>query len=274
MTNFMYLLKQEVEVQLHVLEKEEVLLSKAQRAILLLKNVFERLREFTGSYVFKDEAEEICFFKEDKPWLLSNLIYYQEMYNMEMNRPTGGDNELRKFFTGELSYIKGFFDRNKELYRYYRAKDTYMDKCYFLRGKPGISPDWDDVYFERDPRFSSPCDFKVARILANDKIEVYLTEQLDKLDHKIPVSDRSDMLWTASKADLTELIYSNYLLQSINGGKITLKEMQRKAESIFNIDLGNLSRTLYDLGMRNNPTQFLDKLRKALGDYLNNNLNK
>lgn len=52
----------------------------------------------------------------------------------------------------------------------------------------------------------------------------------------MPVSDRSRMLWTASKVDLAELIYSNYSLQSINGGKVILKEMQRKAESLFNID--------------------------------------
>ncbi|WP_242052357.1 RteC domain-containing protein [Dysgonomonas sp. GY75] len=56
------------------------------------------------------------------------------------------------------------------------------------------------------------------------------------MDHKMPVSDRSRMLWTASKVDLAELIYSNYSLQSINGGKVILKEMQRKAESLFNID--------------------------------------
>ncbi len=170
MTNFMYLLKQEVEVQLHVLEKEEVLLSKAQRAILLLKNVFERLKEFTVHMYLRTRRKKSAFLKRISLGYYV-IFYYQEMYNMEMNRPTGGDNELRKFFTGELSYIKGFFDRNKELYRYYRAKDTYMDKCYFLRGKPGISPDSDDLYFERDPRFSSPCDFKVAKILANDKIQ-------------------------------------------------------------------------------------------------------
>ncbi|MBF0647944.1 hypothetical protein IR083_03825 [Dysgonomonas sp. GY75] len=70
MTNFMYLLKQEVEVQLHVLEKEEALLSMTQRAILLLRNVFKRLKKFTGSYVFKDEREEICFFKEASPAFL------------------------------------------------------------------------------------------------------------------------------------------------------------------------------------------------------------
>jgi hypothetical protein len=47
----------------------------------------ERLKIFIKDYTFKDDNEEINFFKAIKPRFSSLVIYYQKVYNLEMNCP-------------------------------------------------------------------------------------------------------------------------------------------------------------------------------------------
>lgn len=276
MTNFVFQLTQEVAVQLRALEKEGSPLCKAQQAILLFEEAFGRLKEFTISYVFKDETEEIHFFKNLKPKFFCDLIYYQKMYNLEMNRPTGGDNEQRKYLDDQLSHIKEFFDNNKAFYQYYRAKECYLDRYFFLRGKPTIPLNYDSFYFERDPLFSTAFDFKMARILANDKLETYINEELAGLDksthdNKKSIRLTSKVIWTGGKIDLIELLYGLYCSKSINCGNISLKQLVSYYESIFNIELmTTFSRAFYNMRIRQNPTSYIDKMRDSLRKRMDN----
>lgn len=269
MIEFVSSLKEEVQATLLSIETEErCVLRRSERSIEELEQAFVRLKSFTVSYTFESKEEEIEFFKQMKPTLFSTLIFYRKLYNIEINRPKGGQDEQRDYIKRHLCRLHDYFDCNRDFYKYYRSENTHMDEYYFLRQKPTIQLTMESFYFERDPHFSTAADFKMAKVIANDRVERYLMEELEKLDNKTLNSSRSGMVWTASKSDLVEQLYSNYLLQSINGGKITLKEMQKRAEEYFNIDLGNISRTLYDMSIRKNPTLFLDKMQKALSDYL------
>jgi hypothetical protein len=78
----------------------------------------------------------------------------------------------------------------------------------FVRGKHDIRLWLDTFYFEADHRFSTSHDYKVAKIIANDLIQVYLEDRLNNINVK-KVSDNS-LIWTASKTALTELIYALY----------------------------------------------------------------
>ncbi len=53
-----------------------------------------------------------------------------------------------------------------------------MDDKYFIRGNYDIKYTLDSYYFESDSRFCTSHDFKVAKILANDLIQVYIENQL------------------------------------------------------------------------------------------------
>lgn len=64
----------------------------------------------------------------------------------------------------------------------------------------------DSYYFESDSRFSTSHDFKVAKILANDLIQVYIENQLLNLNKHIGIAN-SDigtmrLQWTGSKTAL------------------------------------------------------------------------
>jgi hypothetical protein len=79
------------------------MIAKSLEASRTLTEAFKQLKEFISSYHFQDKDEEILFFKEVKPKLCSRLIYYRKVYNIEMNRPIGIDQQkeyLCEFLNG------------------------------------------------------------------------------------------------------------------------------------------------------------------------------
>jgi hypothetical protein len=104
MIQFTDSLKKEVNQSLLVINaRESDTLRKAEEITSLLKNTFNRLRLFIHEYEFKDEPEEILFFKEIKPNLFSDLIFYQKMRNLEIHHLAGGYKELK--IEGVLTYL-------------------------------------------------------------------------------------------------------------------------------------------------------------------------
>ncbi len=258
-----------VNVRLESIELEEdTSLRKAKKAILLLKEIMQQLKAKLSDYRFKNEEEEICFFKEFKPQLSSKLVYYSEIYKIETRRPTGSDLAQRNYILKELDRIKEYFDKNLDFYQYYRAERTHLDRYYFLRGEPDIEFNVDCFYFERDNNFSTSYDFKVAKILANELLRIYLNAELHKLE-KHPEEERAvskypriKHTWTGTKTELVELIYSIHTKGSIDHGNIDLKELIDYFCNVFNTEAGDFYRIYLNIRNRKESrTMYLDSLR-------------
>lgn len=239
-------------------------------AIKLLEEMFKEIKAFISDYTFKDEDEEIRFFKEIKPQLFSKLIYYQKIYRIEAMRPNGSDEAQKKYLIKELDHLKDFFDKNLDFYKYYRSNGTHFDKICFIRGKSGMNAHLESFYFERDPKFSTHCDFKVAKLMANELLRIYLKEELHKLEQSAQQSvekavfPKTKKTWTRKKTDLVELIYAICEADCFNFGKTNLKRVIGYFENVFNIDLGNPYHTYLEIRGRANRTQFLDELKEKL----------
>ena len=78
----------------------------------------------------------------------------------------------------------GYFDNNLDFYKYYRTGSNFLDHKYFVRGKYDIRLTLDTFYFETDPLFSTSHDYKVAKIIANDLLQVYLEDTISSLERK------------------------------------------------------------------------------------------
>ena len=204
----------EIESQIQKIERSENNeILKSSHILTLLVNKLEELKEFVTSYEFKSEAEEISFFKEIKPKILSRLIYYMSVYKIEVNRPTGSRLTIETYLIAELDRIKHYFDRNIELYRYYRTGCCHLDEVYFLRNHDTDIPmNIACFYFERDVRFSTGYDYKIAKIIANESLELYLKSELVKLNGQyqddVTSALKTRETWTTSKTDLVELLYA------------------------------------------------------------------
>lgn len=165
--------KLEHQIRMHELDLNDRIKDIPQ-IILLLEQGFSELKEIVSFYKFKSEMDEIFFFKIIKPKFFSKLIYYRKVYNIEMMRPNGQDCVLKNYFINELNQLENFYNKNIDFYKYYRSGSTHLDKYFFLRGKQDIQMTMETFYFERDPNFSTICDFKVAKIVANEMLRIYL----------------------------------------------------------------------------------------------------
>ena len=267
-------------------------LSKRLEASLVLGDAFQRLRNFIVCYTFRTQAEEIEFFKVIKPRLYHRLIYYRKVYNIEMNRPVGVESQ-RAYLIDEIKAINRYNNKHSDFVRYYRSGMTHLDSLYYLRNRNdtalylesfvcqqsfsrlgitrtssvsalGLSKTF---HYERDPKFSTNADFKVAKLLANELLSTYLKGELEALEYVKKTSDDSlpavRLTWQDSKTDLTELIY---LLNSKRCfGNVPLTQLAAYIANVFNTQLDtNLSRTFCDMKLRNNPTPWIDKAKQAL----------
>lgn len=266
-----YFMKANIHNFLTLLEKEIHDISTEYNDILILSEtiinlVINRLGEIKKIIInkgFSDETEEIYFFKHQKPKIISKLIYYNTIYSIETKRPYGGEKIIKKYLCLELTKIKGYFDKNLDFYKYYRTNSTYLDHKYFVRGNYDIKLNIDTFYFEADHNFSTSHDFKVAEIIANDLIQVYIEDQLKTNKLKIKVSNSYMLNWVESKTALTELIYALHSQGAF--GNADIIAIAKTFENTFNISLGDFYHTFMELKSRKiNRTKFLDSLRDAL----------
>jgi len=242
-------------------------LKKSLEASRVLAESFDKLKQFILSYKFRDEMEEINFFKEIKPKFCYRLIYYRKLYNIEMNRPAGA-NKQKEYLSEELNEINKYNIKRLDFIRYYRSGASHLDSLYFLRGKMDTEQYLETFYFELDPNFSTNCDFKVAKILSNDMLSAYLMQEIELLNTNglTPFHfgfPSTKLTWKGTKTELMEQLYS---WDSDNSfGDVPLTQLSDYIQKVFNIQLDkNLSRSFNDMKIRNVPTPFLDNLKNAL----------
>ncbi|WP_319266159.1 RteC domain-containing protein [uncultured Draconibacterium sp.] len=242
-------------------------LKKSLEASRVLAESFDKLKQFILSYKFRDEMEEITFFKEIKPKFCYRLIYYRKIYNIEMNRPAGA-NKQKEYLSEQLNEINKYNVKRLDFIRYYRSGASHLDSLYFLRGKMDTEQYLETFYFELDPNFSTNCDFKVAKILSNDMLSAYLMHEIELLNTSglTPFHfgfPATKLTWKGTKTELMEQLYS---WDSDNSfGDVPLTQLSDYIQKVFNIQLDkNLSRSFSDMKIRNVPTPFLDNLKNAL----------
>lgn len=243
-------------------------LSCAEESVKAIIPFVERLKAYFINHTFCSEAEEIHFFKNIKPRFLSALIYYNEIYTIESNRPQRSPRALRKFLAHEQAKTRRFCRENAEFCKYYRTGNNCFDSVYFVRRQPDIRLSIDSTYFLFDQAFSTMHDYTVAKIMANTRIETFLKQELQKLEHSAANTQslqNPKLKWTGSKAGLVELIYALHTEGVFNNGTSELKEVAFCLETIFGVSLGQYHRVFLEIRARKNErTKFLNSLTEKL----------
>lgn len=264
-------LMSELQQQLKMIHLQtENPIQSAEQAMKSSLTALERLKTFFIKYKGLNKKEEIEFFRDIKPKFASKLIYYNEIYTIETNKPLGSHKTIAKYYNAELLKLKVFFKQNQEFYRYCRTANNCLDNKYFIREKYDLKLMMDSVYYQIDHRFSTSHDYKVARMLANDEIKIFLEEQMQKLQRKEIIPQPSSPLpkgpkWTGSKVELIELIYALHTEGVLNNGASGLKEITSFFESVFEIDLGQFHRVFLEIRNRKTErTKFLNTLKNKL----------
>ena len=240
-----------------------------------LQSVLNDLREKIQTYVFPSKEDEILFFKTQKPEILARLLFFYKIYRIEAQCPNGSDEVVRNYINRELDNLTYFFNCKLDFYQYYRSGSTVYDEYYFVRGKADLRLCTDSAQFDKDPNFSTGYDYKVAKIIANEMLRIYLNKRLQKLANDNQIEDnlqrclKYPLRFTGKKVSLIELGYSLVSSGDINNGNVEIKEMMNFFSTIFNIDLGDYYASYIAMKERKNRTAYLHSLIENLIKRMN-----
>ena len=190
--------------------------------------------------------------------------------------PFGGERVLKKYFNNELDKIKRYFYNNHDFNKYHRTGSSYLDTKYYVRGAIDIKLAVDSFFFEADHTFATSHDFKLAKILAHDLLQVYIEDRLRDIDYKTlkektQREPNTKLSWTSSKVALIELIYALQTEGVFNNGIADIKDIVEHFEKNLNIDLGQYRRTFLEIKARKaDRPRFIQALKDTLEKRMNN----
>jgi len=247
-------------------------------SILICKKAMSKLKGYVKHYAFENTAEEIHFFKEVKPLFYSKYIYYINSYNFLLQLPPGNGDAVRSYINFHLTDLQRFFDNNKAFYQYYRSGGTQMDEIYYTRGGFDVQMELED--FEEDEQYSTSHDYKLSKIMANERFQEYLNLECATLDNEaLSFADGGKSFpfahpaWTASPTDAVELIYALKASGSVNNGNIDISELVGIFGFIFQMEIKESYHKIIDIGRRKKTIPvFLNRLTEGLLRVLNDKL--
>lgn len=241
-----------------------------ETSLTYINEAIQELKEMVIHHTFRDEQEEINFFKHIKPKFTSLLIFHARLALIEIKRPAGSLKDIRRHYERELLLIRIFHDHHVQLYQYLRAEATFLDAKLFVRGSCDLPYHYATTAVDSDTRFTTYYDYVIARIQANEQLRAYLTRALQELETgNLPADapeERKDLRWTGSKVHLIELAYGLYESGHINNGTAGVLEIASRLEALFQVSLGNVYRTFQEIRQRkkDSRTKFLDLMRQKL----------
>ena len=224
-----------------------------------LQSILNDLRMRVQTYVFPTKEDEILFFKMQKPEILARLLFFYKIYRIETQCPNGSDEVIRSYINRELDNLTYFFNRNLDFYQYYRSHSTVYDEYYFVRGNAD----------------STGYDYKVAKIIANEMLRIYLNKRLVKLETNNQIEDnlqkylKYPFRFTGKKVFLIELGYALVSAGDINNGNVEIKEMMKFLSTVFQVDLGDYYASYIAMKERKDQTAYLHHLIDSLIKRMN-----
>jgi RteC protein. len=243
-----------------------------ESAFYLVDKALSKVKHYLSNYEFKNEEEEITFFKELMTEFLKESVYFAELFNLESSKPPGPKKDIKRYFEGELKSIRSFLRSNQNLYNYLLLNKTNQDKVFFLRSSmtPIYKPNlfWQTL----DTRFCTVYTLYIARIKGSLALSEFIDYQLKLLngDESEPTYKRKNpLLWTGKKVELVELVYALKQTGVLNHGRADLKEIAYRMGAFFGMNLHDFYRTFREITLRKKSrTSFLDTMRDQLNDYL------
>jgi tRNA nucleotidyltransferase/poly(A) polymerase len=233
-----------------------------------------QLQEIAKNYHFKNQEEEIDFFKHFKPQFVAQLIYYVSVVNIESAKPLDYSKK-KKYYRTQIKRINRFINDNIDFYSYMSQQETYLDTVYFLRSPTTLPAQTEPHYYLSDSHFTTSHDYKTAQILANDRLLIFLKQQIAEIKKGSTETQRPTFYWNHSKTDIAELMLALQAIKVLNNEQhqeVEFNEIVQFFVKHFGVEFPNIHKTLIEVKSRHNPAKFLDKLREALLNQIDQEL--
>lgn len=227
------------------------------KALANIREIIQELKKFAVKYNFKDTQEEIRFFKEIKPVIVSQYFYYKRVFKISLFDSFNNKEKRMENYQQVLQRFQGYAFKHQRFYEYCMAGSTFLDATYFIRSKHTINE------VDKDDKFTTGYDSKLSKILANELVKQFILDSIRRLS--LEKASQTPLPWTGSKVALTELIYALHASGVFGFGKADIKQIVNCFEEAFSVDLGNYASTFSDIKLRKKgKTIFIDSLRERI----------
>lgn len=242
-------LEVKIESELTIVESSHDDFLQTGAALGRMREMVYYLKELVRTYQFRDQQEEIQFFKKIKPALVSKYIYCETVATIQIHISYQDQERRTGYCESILRRLERFANRNEKFIRYYLSGRSDLDHYYFVRQRfPAKS-------LSIDAAFTTGYDMKLSKILAHEMITKYVRSANKS-------QQGAGLTWTGSKTDLIELIYALHSVGVFNGGSADLKQIADCFASVFKIGLGNYYRVFQDIRNRKTgQTLFIDQIK-------------
>jgi hypothetical protein len=255
-------------------------INKLSGALRTMRDTLSKLKAHILKHPFANQAEEIGFFKKEKPIFIAEQLYAIDLCVIQSSRPRYDATLIREYLETELRQIDKYFVRYSFLYQYYQLDSTDMDAIFFLRGaypNDVLVPDPSDL----DPEFSTACDHAWGRFIAYERLRDWLLAELNAFNkplaelQALPLPPGT-LRWTGETVNLVELAYGIWLTGQINNGQVSITEIVEFLESVFRVRIGKPHRRWQSIASRKrlSYTKFLDECKEAIGKRVEEEMGK
>jgi hypothetical protein len=253
-------------------------------ALKSIKGIVLRLKTTVLQDGFKDETQEIDFFKHQKPLFVSEQIYLIEYATIFLGKPSQSEGLPEAYYQEELKRLQLFINRFGFLYQCYKMEASDLDHILFLRdaGPTGmLLPDMADA----DPAFATNGDYLWAKFMAYERLQLWLEEELKCLrggpaapasgDHA-PAGIPGGLKWTGETINLVEFAYGIWLTGQVNNGQVSITEIVEFLEHAFRVRIGKPHRRWQGIANRKRLgyTKFLDEMKAGIERRIEEEISK
>lgn len=225
--------------------------------------ISKKLKSYILNYRFSDQREEIKFFKDVKPKFQSKLMYFNELIQVEIQKPLISEKRmLAKYYRRSSAHYAALASRNQIFLHYIRSNYESGDHLLFSRSNENF--DFIHTDLDLDEKYSTPASTELSKLISYQLVIEHLAEKVTEL---ISVNEKDTgfkhkLVWEGPKVGLIEFGYAIHALGAV---KAPLAQIMEGLQFLFNIDLGQFYRVFQDMRIRQDSrTLYLDEAIRAV----------
>lgn len=223
---------------------------------------------------FDSVKDEVYFFKDLKPLLLSRYMYYHALLDIELKSTDYKQCRKSNILKQILKSCQMWIDGNSAFVGYILKEQTHLDQLYFRSSGKDNFFDLDPLTINANDSFTSRKGFTLASYYSKRYLIKYCQVGITKLKKiKKNSSNKSNLNWNKSKIDLIELLMALHANKSFNCDFKTLVS----AFSMF-LDLDKLDPYNNSAKIKtrhpDSRTKFIDSCKSAINTQIDQYLDQ
>ena len=251
---------------------EENALEQLNQIERLSARMIHEIKEILTAQPFENEMEEIEFFKQVNPRILSPSIEQGLKYYILINKPITTNEALVDYFEDALKNLQSFFSMNSFHYQYFKSGIRELDHLYFLTSAGPLSIPIIEIPTQMKA-YCPAMSYLFAKFLAYENVQYYIIEEISGLrtsnivaSMQVDAAETPELKWTGESINIIELAYGLWLTGQLNNGNASLNQIIRWLEKNLSVSIGIAQRKFSEISRRKriSITKFIDQMRDAI----------